>query len=197
MNILIYDTETTGLPKNYAAPSSDTSNWPRLVQLSFIFTDGKDRKEFDFIVKPNGFTIPEEASAIHGISQDIAIEKGQSRDFVLGLFRGFIHSSDMIVAHNMDFDRKIVGAEYHRMFGDMRFDKHLDNKKTFCTMKNSTDIVGIKGTHAGQNKWPKLVELYKHFFGETFDGAHNSMNDARACERCFFELAKLNKDILN
>ena len=58
-------------------------------------------------------------------------------------------------------------------------------------MQKGTDVAKIKGTHAGQNKWPRLIELYKFLFNEEFDGAHNSLMDSRACERCFFKLQEM------
>ena len=32
---LFFDTETTGLPKNWKAPVTDVNNWPRMVQLAW------------------------------------------------------------------------------------------------------------------------------------------------------------------
>jgi len=195
MIYLIFDTETTGLPANYKAPTSDVENWPRLVQISWVITDGVNRQEYDYIIKPEGFTIPEQASAIHGISTDRALKEGQDRNFILNLFRAFINTADKIVAHNIEFDKAIVGAEYFRIYGDDRFEKRLATKEEFCTMLKSTELVGITGNHAGLKKWPKLIELYKKLFNEEFDGAHNSLNDTRACERCFLELIKLKETI--
>jgi DNA polymerase III epsilon subunit-like protein len=187
---LIMDTESTGLPKNWKAPLSDSNNWPRLVQLSWIMSNGLDRQEFNFIIKPNGFIIPAEASAIHGISQEQAEREGVDLAFALAIFRACVNVADKIVAHNISFDRAIVGAEYYRMGLGQSFEKRLEDKELFCTMLKSTELVGITGAHAGQKKWPKLIELYQHLFKETFDGAHNSLMDTRACERCYFSLIK-------
>ncbi len=194
MNILIFDTETTGLPANFKAPMSDTRNWPRLVQLSWIFTNGKERQEFDFIINPKGeYDIPDDVANIHGITNQIANEKGQDRQFVLDIFKGFLHTADLLVAHNIAFDTPIVGAEYHRMYQDNRFGKFLEKKKLYCTMMEAHKM-GVTGNHAN-TKWPKLIELYQTLFNESFDGAHNSLNDSRACERCFFELYKRSENI--
>lgn len=187
---LIYDTETTGLPKNWGAPLSDSDNWPRLVQLSFIFTDGINQQEFDFIIKPNGFTIPAEAAAIHGITQERAMTEGVDLAFALSIFRAFVNIADVLVAHNISFDRAIMGAEYHRMGLGAPFEQRIAEKQEFCTMKSSTELVGIKGSHGGGNKWPKLIELHQHLFGVGFSEAHNSLYDTRACARCYFELTK-------
>lgn len=195
MTYLIFDTETTGLPLNYRAPSSDVENWPRLVQLSWVLTDGKERQEYDFIIKPDTYEIPAQASNIHGITQERALAEGRDREFILNIFRCFVNVADVIVAHNIDFDKAIMGAEYFRIYGDNRFEKRLATKELFCTMQKSTEMVGIKGTHAGQSKWPKLIELYQHLFNESFDGAHNSLNDTRACERCFKKLIGIKEPV--
>ena len=75
---LFIDTETTGLPNDYNAPSSDVNNWPRLVQLSWILTDKKGNidSEINYIIKPNGFVIPKLASNLHGITNEMANSEG-------------------------------------------------------------------------------------------------------------------------
>src|SRR5659263_86375 len=110
---LFFDTETTGLPKNYKAPASDLNNWPRLVQLAYHLYDNEGNKisEGDHIIKPEGFIIPIEASRIHGISTERAIQEGKSLLIVLREFQSLIEQVDYLVAHNMSFDEKIVGAE--------------------------------------------------------------------------------------
>lgn len=185
---LIFDVETCGLPKNWSAPLSDGDNWPRLVQLSFIISDGKDNREFDFIIKPEGFEIPDEAAAIHGITTERALKEGVELGFALGILRAMVNVADTIVAHNISFDKAIVGAEYHRLGIGEAFETRLATKKQFCTMKESTAMVGLAGTHGGGNKWPKLIELYRHLFNEDFSDAHNSLADTRACARCYFKL---------
>lgn len=187
---LIFDTETTGLPKSYSAPLTDSDNWPRLVQLSWIFSDGHDRQEFDYIIKPNGFEIPESATAIHGISNALANEKGFDLNFVLTMFRAYVNVADVVVGHNIDFDKNIVGSEYAKYGLADAFIKRFNEKKQFCTMKESTNIAKIPSANGKGNKWPKLSELYQFLFKENFDGAHNSLMDTRACACCYFELTK-------
>lgn len=86
---LFFDTETTGLPKNWKAPVSDLNNWPRLIQLAFILYDSNENKisEGNFIIKPDGFTIPTEATKIHGISTEQAIQQGQPIKPVLEFYK--------------------------------------------------------------------------------------------------------------
>lgn len=188
MIYLIFDTETTGLPKNYQAPFKDIDNWPRLVQLSFIISNGKHRQEFNFIIKPNGFEIPEVASNIHGITTERALAAGVDVDFALTILRGFINIADVIVAHNFDFDKAIIGSEFYRQNETigLGYEMKLASKKTFCTMKDQK--IDKYRVEMGMTKWPKLIELYKHLFKEEFSGAHNSLMDTRACERVYFKV---------
>lgn len=182
---LIFDTETTGLPTEWGQSMEKTDVWPRLVQLSFIFTDGVYSQEFDFIIKPNGFEIPDDVVKIHGITNERAMAEGVDLNYALAIFRGFLNVADRVVAHNMDFDKRVVGSEYYRAGIGEKYRVYMEAKEQYCTMKNSAPIVRLP-----KNKWPKLIELYKFLFKEEFTGAHNSLMDARACAKCYFELIK-------
>ncbi len=182
---LFFDTETTGIPANYKAPISDLENWPRLVQLSWILTDstGKELKIKDYIIKPNGFTIPMESTNVHGISTEIAETEGVLLRSVLDEFVYDLNSADTIVGHNIDFDIKVIGAEFLRT--GIEVDSLL-NKPTICTMKSSTDYCKLPGNFG--YKWPTLQDLYYKLFGDYFEDAHNSLHDIKATKECFFEL---------
>lgn len=187
---LIFDTETTGLPKNWGAPLSDGENWPRLVQISWIISDGFNQEEFNYIIEPDGFEIPSQASEIHGITTERALAEGNDLQFVLELFRALLRSADVVVAHNLDFDKAIVGAEYYRINPALgkAFEEAMSKKTIFDTMKQSTALVGLPKSHAGGSKWPKLIELYRHLFNKDFEGAHDALFDTRACAACYFVL---------
>jgi len=180
---LFFDTETTGLPHNYKAPVTDTENWPRLVQLSYMqfSNDRQLLRERDFIIAPDGFEIPEGAADVHGITTDIAIMEGFDLSEVLEDFRNELLLAKYLVAHNIDYDRKVVGAEFVRLGLES-----VCGLKHVCTMKSSTGFCMIPGPYGF--KWPKLQELHLALFGEGFEGAHNSLNDIRATARCFFEM---------
>ena len=182
--LLFFDTETTGLPRNYNAPVSDLDNWPRLVQLSWIVTDanGDELKVKDFIIKPDGFTIPEESSRVHGITTEIANRDGSPLKTVIEDFIFDLETVDMIVGHNVEFDKKIVGAELLRC----NIQSKSLGKRTVCTMKSSTNYCALPGKYG--YKWPTLQELHNKLFGDCFVDAHNSLNDIKATKKCFFEL---------
>lgn len=184
---LFFDTETTGLPADYKAPDTAVDNWPRLVQLSFILQEHEAAppQEFDFIVKPDGFIIPEDVAKIHGITTERAIKEGFLAKFVLDTFVAAMDRSDSIVAHNISFDRSIVGCEFYRL-GEFH---PMARKKNYCTKMSGTEFCKLPGKF-GKYKWPRLCELYRALFGEDFDGAHNSLNDIRATARCFWEMKR-------
>lgn len=182
---LVFDTETTGLPKNYKAPISDLDNWPRLVQLSWAWFDaaGKAWDRYDYIIRPDGFIIPEEATKIHRISQAQAVAEGKDLKEVLLEFAEHIARAEALVGHNIDFDDKIISSEFYRN----QIPNELAEVKKICTMKAGADICRISDGHGGY-KWPNLSELHRHLFNRDFTEAHNAMVDVLACARCFFEL---------
>lgn len=189
---LFFDTETTGLPNNWNAPVTDTKNWPRMVQLAFLLykPDGTLLESENYIIKPEGFKIPTEISRVHGITTERAISEGQGLSDVLSKFQTVFLKAKTLVAHNMDFDEKILGCEFYRTLKQ----NPLTAKQKFCTMKNSAIInyCAIPPIRYGTYKWPKLPELYLKLFGTTINEAHNASIDIKATAQCFFELKKRN-----
>ncbi len=181
---LIFDTETTGLPKNWKAPVSKLDNWPRLVQIAWLQCDnsGNVLASSDYIVKPQGFTIPKDAENIHGISTETAMTEGVALKKVLNQFSIAINNSNFLVAHNMSFDEKIVGAEFLRE--DIK--NKLFDISRICTMESSTDYCKLPGKYG--YKWPSLSELHYKLFDQYFEEAHNADVDVKACAKCFFKL---------
>ncbi|MBO7651903.1 MAG: 3'-5' exonuclease [Bacteroidales bacterium] len=186
-NYLFFDTETVGLPKDYEAPASDTLNWPRMVQLSWILTDnqGNVLSTHDCIVRPDGFVVPEKAASIHGITTERALAEGAPLDSVLTVFLQTLDSAEYIVGHNISFDIHVVDAELVRRGYDVR----LTPMKAYCTMLAGTDYCKLPGNY-GHYKWPKLQELHKTLFGTEFDDAHNSAADVDATCKCFWEMRR-------
>ena len=184
---LFFDTETTGVPKNWKAPITNFENWPRIVQIAWIVTDaiGNVILRNEYIIKPVGFTIPKDASDVHGITTEYAIKFGVSLEEVLIKFEEHCIISNYIIAHNISFDSKVIGSEFLRILSrnpTTRLD-HL------CTMINSTNFCKIPGNYG--YKWPKLSELHIKLFGKDFEGAHNALSDIEATVKCFWEMRKL------
>lgn len=183
---VFFDTETTGLPRSWKAPVTDLVNWPRLVQIAWESYDGDGNKmsEESFIIKPEGFTIPADSSKVHGISTERAEKEGVPLEQVLKKFHALVGEAETLVAHNISFDEKIIGAEFLRA----RMENILDKKKKICTMENSTKLCAIPGPYG--LKWPKLAELHQKLFGTDFEEAHNAAVDIRATARCFWEMRR-------
>jgi len=184
---LFFDTETTGLPKNYQAPLDDFLNWPRLVQIAWSLydADGNHWESYSYIIKPDGFIIPPEVAKIHRITQERALAEGIELRVALEHFLRDVRSASYLVAHNIDFDEKIVGAELLRE----KLDNPITAASKICTMKSSVNVTKINNGRGGY-KWPNLTELYSHLFQKAFPDAHDAMVDVQACAECFFELKR-------
>ena len=181
---LFFDTETNGLPRSWKSPVTDLDNWPRLVQLAYLEYDanGKLLVEGSHIIRPVGFIIPKDASDIHKITHERALKEGEELSSVLLLFHQLLERAECLVAHNMSFDEKIVGAELLRN----RMKNVVANKQKICTMQSTTDFCAIKGSYG--YKWPKLSELHRKLFGYDFSDAHDASVDIKATAKCFWEL---------
>ena len=163
---LVFDTETTGLPKNYRAPLTDFNNWPRMVQIAWQIHDVKgDLVEVkNYIIKPEGFSIPFNSEKIHGISTKMALDKGIALRDVLVHFKEALSNVKYIIGHNISFDNNIVGCEFLR--SDML--NILSDKISIDTKEEGTGFCQLPGGRGGKFKWPSLSELYVKLFNESF-----------------------------
>ena len=183
---LIFDTETSGLPGDPRFPAEYVDNWPRIVQLSWgIYnSDGEELNFYNYIVKPDGFKIDKDSIKFHKITDEIANRDGHDIKDVLNFFKNSLRTDNYIVAHNMEFDMNVLGAECLR-------NKIKLNRKFFrrliCTMKTTTKYCDILHPKFNGPKWPTLQELYFKLFGEEFENSHNAIYDVKACARCLFE----------
>ena len=186
---LIFDTETTGLPQNFNAPLSDSDNWPRMVQIAWQLHDenGKLIENQDYIIKPEGYDIPFNATRIHGISTKMAQEQGRDLQEVLEEFTEVLKKTKVVAGHNIDFDYKIVGAELFRK----GIENTLEKTPSADTMELGTDFCQLSGGKNGRYKSPKLEELYEKLYGKKFDEAHNAAADVNATAQVFFEMMRI------
>lgn len=186
---LIFDTETTGLPRDYNAPITDTENWPRCIQIAWQLHDetGKCIEHQDFLIQPNGFDIPFQSEQIHGISTELAKAQGQPLEEVLEAFKAVLAKSKYVVGQNVDFDIKVMGCEFYR--------KEVENSLTdlpvldTCT-ETTAELCQIPGGRGGKFKLPTLTELHEHLFNQPFAEAHNATADVEATTSCFLELVR-------
>ncbi|MEJ2883108.1 DNA polymerase III subunit alpha [Pedobacter sp. GR22-6] len=187
---LIFDTETTGLPRNWNAPITDTDNWPRCIQIAWQLHDelGNLVENQDYLVKPEGFNIPYDAERIHGISTELAMEQGVPLMEAVEKFNTALSKAKFIVGQNIGFDVNIMGCEFHRLgvespMGTMPV---LDT----CT-EVTADLLKLPGGRGGRFKLPNLTELHEYLFGEPFAEAHNATADVEATTRCFLQLLRM------
>lgn len=188
--LLAIDTETTGLP-DWRAPS-DAPQQPHLVQLAMILLDDDlvERASASVIIKPEGWVIPDEVAAIHGITTDMALKFGVPEKQAVNLYISLLYGTgcNRVLAHNSSFDIRIMRIAMLRAGRDKAW---LDANPAVevCTMKASLPILNLPPTPkmvaAGFNKpkQPNLGECIEFFFGEKLEGAHDAMIDVRASLR--------------
>lgn len=203
MKVLVFDTETTGLPEENNVSILDTFRWPYIVQLSFIYYDSEINDVIDYydnVIKlPDNITIPEDSTKIHGITNEIMREKGINIKTALKKFNDTLKDCDIVIAHNISFDKRMIMVECIRNKISQYFTRGQNKKPEFCTMKNSKNICKIKMINfKGEEyfKTPKLSELYSFIFKEEPKNLHNSFVDVLLCLRSYFVIIE-NRDIIN
>ncbi len=198
--ILVYDSETTGLPL-WDKPSDDPGQ-PHIVQLAAVLVDPLTRQHvaaIDLIVKPEGWTIPAEVAAIHGITTERASRVGVPEVDVLGIFNALHRVANLRVAHNESFDMRILRIAYKRFHGPEPADA-WKVAPAACTAKLATPHCKLPPTDrmkaVGRNhfKTANLSEAYQHFTGEEFVGAHSAMTDVLGCMAVYWAIMDLQKD---
>jgi DNA polymerase-3 subunit epsilon len=216
MRVLIFDTETTGLPKDQKSVPSvqNIGDWPHIVQMSWIYYDTDTCQlisESDNIIKlPEGFIISEESTNIHKITNQMCKTKGQKMCDVLDKFMEKFTDADLVVAHNMQFDHKMLQAESLRILMNyqegepgwasklIQWQNIVACKKLFCTMQETVDLCKIQAVYPKSGKiymkFPTLAQLYYYYFGCKPVNLHNALVDVMVCTRCFHML-KFGKDI--
>jgi len=197
MSVVAFDFETTGLP-DFKARSVDPRQ-PHIVQMALLTygDDGTELSQRVDIVKPDGWAIPPEMTAIHGISHEQAMEEGIPEGEAIGRYLLTMLLNDLRVAHNEQFDRRIARIALTRGGYPREMIELLEARPAFCTCEASRSHVKAPPTPrmlaAGFTgyKTPNLSETYLHFFREEIAGAHDALVDARAAGRVYFHLRSL------
>jgi DNA polymerase III epsilon subunit-like protein len=217
MRILVFDTETTGLPKKRSGKEvtfTNEADWPYIVQFSYIVFNTKSlvlEKMVDEIIHvPKHVHFTPESVALHGITREKSNEFGQNIQNVLLGFNVACEQVDIIVAHNIAFDINMIKAEYYRLLKMSTFDEPMDlngtirqriglthfanmtMSKTFsCTMLENTSLCDIRRTrydNTEYKKYPTLTELHTKLFNVAPRRLHNSLHDVIVCLRCFYKV---------
>ena len=206
MKIIVFDTETSGLPKSKIISPNTIHLWPFIVQFSYIIFDTDTNtilKSYDAIVKVKPYNvISEDSIKFHGITQEISEAKGINIDNVLAEFIGDLEHADMMVAHNVEFDLNMIRVELLRLEQvalDLVLRKAIFEEQTnlYCTMRESVDLCKIEkeNSRGTYYKFPTLTELHKHLFNVEPKHLHNSFHDILCTIRCFIKM-KYNQDIV-
>lgn len=203
MNVLIFDTETTGLPKSRNTSKGKWyKDWPHIVQISWILYDALNDKFLDIhdhIIKmPDGVVIPDDSVKIHGITNEMS-QLGDDIIDVLDMFRVAYSQSNTIVGHNIEFDINAIKATLLNN-NCVNFFELEKQTPIYCTMKNSIDLCKIKAIskYTGKEyfKWPRLIELHKYLFhNQEPNNLHNSLTDIYVTLRCYYKMM-YDRDIL-
>lgn len=203
MKILVIDCETNSLPLDWGKPASDVDNWPRIIQYAWELFDetGKTIKQASYLIAPNGWTIPDkeyfvakghsEPEAVkackfwtdHGYETGINALIGEPIEKVLTEWVLDYNQADLLLAHNLNFDKSVVSAELIRAKIKVK-----GNIPGFCTKEEGEDICKLPSQYPGKFKWPRLEELYRHLFKKDFEGAHDAGADIQACKECYLEI---------
>lgn len=197
MLILAYDCETTGIIRgsDYTNPAN-----PYLASIAMLLYDDETHQviaSFNAPIYPDGWAMPEEAGAVNGLTTKYLSEVGLPVDIAMRAAIAIAMRANLYVAHNVDFDTKIMAAALWRQL--ILDDESEDNahtfvqgwlsKPTYCTMKESKPIVKALTTN-GRLKYPKLSEAYRHFFNRELDNAHSANADAAAVLEIYLALKR-------
>lgn len=193
MNLaLIYDTETTGLPDFKAL--SEAPHQPHIVQLAACMVDLDTRQtisSMDVICRPDGWTIPDDIAAIHGITTELAMDVGIPESLAVGMFME-MWSGRLRIAHNEPFDARILRIALMRFEDEQTADKWKAGTSD-CTAMLSKPILNLPPTERMKAtnfkvKTPTFGEAYRHFTGKELENAHSAMADVRGCMEVFFAI---------
>lgn len=191
MTTLFFDTETTGLKEDSLPPTHASQPMPVQLGMKLDADNLREVGALNIMIQAEDWIIAPGASSIHGIDKDTSLKYGTHLITAVELFLDYMRAADMVVAHNINFDKVVMQRAtfvYHQMMGTNYVDP-FEGKETFCTMLTNTDIVKAKPKRFGQWKWPRLEECIKFYFNETLDGAHDALVDVRGCARVYYQMA--------
>lgn len=186
--ILFLDCETNGLPIDYKASYTDVDNWPRVISLGWELTtaDNSILESRHHLIRPDGWQMPTDEFWINnGYTQERSEREGLPIVEVLTSLKAAKEKADILVAHNLNFDHRIIWAEFIRAGMEPRSGMHK-----ICTMMKSTAVCQIPAAKGRGFKWPKLEEAYSILLNKQMEGAHDASFDVAACREIFFELVR-------
>ncbi len=197
-NYLFVDVETTGLPERSWEDGDEDPKWTnfkafekcRMVQISMIICtqNFKNRKQKSYIIKPDGFSIPQESVKFHGITTNRANEEGVPISVAMTRFRKYISKCSTFFAHRVTFDFNVIMSELHKI-RDSETKAILQSKRLYCTVINTCDIVQLPGRY-GDFNYPSLSDLFYYVFGKSIKHAHDARYDTYNLYMCIKRLCR-------
>jgi DNA polymerase III epsilon subunit-like protein len=185
---LIFDVSANGKPKSFKASPNDLSNWPRMIHISWIVLGEnlKPKKDYNCVIKPDGFTISEEIAGRHDVDMERANNEGDDIKQVLQHFADSMKEVKYLFAHNLDYNENILAAEFKRA----GIEHGIFAAERLCLMQEGTFYAKIP-KRGGGYKWPSLMELHAAIFKQGYSPANNARADVIAASRCFIALHKV------
>lgn len=194
MNLFFYDTETTGLPA-FKDPS-DAPHQPHIVQFAGALVDGESREviaSIDLIAKPDGWTIPDEVAAIHGITTERALAVGVPEEQIVAMALSLWQQAQVRIGHNEQFDARIVRIGAKRFSGVVAAEAWKAGiaectatmAKPLCKMP-PTDR--MRAANFNSFKTPKLSEAHQILLGYPLEKAHSALGDVDGCRRIYWHI---------
>jgi DNA polymerase III epsilon subunit-like protein len=195
MKVLVFDTETTGLPVDQHASLTDSAKWPYIIQLSYMVfdTETKEILEYsDSIIQLDASVhISPESIAIHQITAQRSQNEGIPIKQALANLADNMSEAHVIVGHNILFDKRMLMVEFFR--NKMKNGLYRDGLPIpeYCTMKRTTELCKLPSVNKKTGeiynnfKYPTLTELHNHLFCRKPRGTHNAIADVMICLRCF------------
>lgn len=198
MNILFFDTETTGLAHN-TLPATHPKQ-PVPMQIAFIMDkDGETISYSNLLVRPEGRWVPSpKAVEVHGKTPEMCDQFGVDIRVAVDVFCDMIQAADRVVAHNAKYDVTVMRraeAIAAEIDGRKYEDPFIEINKIMCTMLAATDHVRALPRRNGDWKWPNLNECSQFFFQRDILNAHDAMADVQACREIYYEM--VNRGIID
>ncbi|MBT2620007.1 3'-5' exonuclease [Chryseobacterium sp. ISL-6] len=179
--LLFIDTETTGIPKRWNLPYSETDNWPSAVQVSWILYDenSKEIKRENFYINED-FEISLPSFKVHKISREFLSNNGKARKFVLQkLLKDIQQYHPLITGHFTEFDIHTLSCDFYRA----GLENPFPQSHFYCTMLKSKDYILNPQVY-----YFRLPQLYDFLFNEKMEDSHDAVIDAEMTAKCFFEI---------
>jgi DNA polymerase III epsilon subunit-like protein len=182
----VLDTETSGL-FDFKLPA-DAPTQPRLCAITLILTDDdiEPIETYSALIKPDGWTVSEEITAVNGLTTERCEADGVPILEALARYTDAVKAGYVVVAFNAQFDTKVMRGEFRRAgLPDL-----FEETPNICAMRASKGL-GVEKAGEKKGGFPKLSDVYRHFFFKELDAAHTSLSDATACLEIFRKLVQI------